>query len=129
LNYLNARRDEAHKMHGIIRAIENSITFKNSKGKRKFVAPMPDFRNKAKNHIESILVSFKAKNKVVTWNVNKTQKKGEEKYNVKRQLTPRGQLHKETIYGKAKILNPKPVKLSSNFLYDQVELIVNRKQK
>jgi CRISPR-associated endonuclease Csn1 len=51
------------------------------------------------------LVSFKAKNKVVTRNVNNA--KGDHKNRM--QLTPRGQLHKETVYGKIKRPLNKPI--------------------
>lgn len=46
------------------------------------------------------MISIKAKNKVITDNVNKTKKKGG--VNKKVQQTPRGQLHLETIYGSGK---------------------------
>lgn len=60
--------------------------------------PLNEFRAEAKRHLENILVSIKAKNKVVTRNVNVT-KNGKGGTNKKIQLTPRGQLHNETIYG------------------------------
>lgn len=64
------------------------------------VAPMPleVFRAEAKRHLDCILVSIKAKNKVVTNNVNKTRSK-KRGGNTKLQQTPRGQLHLETVYG------------------------------
>ncbi|MDR0971975.1 MAG: type II CRISPR RNA-guided endonuclease Cas9 [Bacteroidales bacterium] len=64
----------------------------------KVILPMENFRNEAKKHLENILISIKAKNKVVTKNKNITKKK-EGKHQIT-QLTPRGQLHNETIYGK-----------------------------
>ena len=94
LNNLNARSDKAGSIYGI----EQKETYKDAEGKRKFKAPLKNFREKAKEQLENVLVSFKAKNKVVTKNKNKTSVKGGEK--VKIELTPRGQLHKETVYGK-----------------------------
>ena len=74
-------------------AIRNQY-FENGKAK----SPMPDeFRAEAKRQLENILISIKAKNKVVTHNINITKKKGGN--NKKTQQTPRGQLHLETIFG------------------------------
>ena len=127
INNLNARRDTTQDNHPIIKNIANQITEVNSKSKRVFKAPMSSFRESAKEHIEAILVSFKNKNKVVTKNINVTKtKKGE---NRKIQLTPRGQLHKETIYGKSKRPMDKPVKINSRFSIAQASLIINQKEK
>lgn len=94
LNNLNARSDKAGSIYGI----EQNETYKDAEEKRKFKAPLLHFREEAKKHLESILVSFKSKNKVVTKNKNITKVNG--KTNTKIELTPRGQLHKETVYGK-----------------------------
>ena len=96
LNNLNARSDRAGSIYGI----EQKETYKDVEGKRKFKAPLKNFREEAKEHLESVLVSIKAKNKVVTKNKNKIKVKGGEK--IKVELTPRGQLHDQTVYG----LNP-----------------------
>lgn len=89
-------------------AIKNKY-FENGKA----IPPMllDEFRTEAKKHLENTLISIKAKNKVVTTNVNKAKNKkiteivkdGETKI-VKGQVvsTPRGQLHNETIYGSQK---------------------------
>ena len=127
LNHLNARKDEDHKNHSNIIAIEKKITESKS-GKRTFVAPMKNFRFEAKSHIESILISFKNKNKVVTNNINKTKKKGT-KFNSKIQLTPRGQLHNETVYGKIKLPQNKPIKLSKRFTLSQAKNIVDKQKR
>ncbi|MCX2679006.1 type II CRISPR RNA-guided endonuclease Cas9 [Galbibacter sp. EGI 63066] len=129
LNHLNARKDESHKRHSNIIAIEKTITAKNGNGKRKFVAPLPDFRSKAKEHIESILISFKNKNKVVTNNINKTKRKGKDKNNKKVQLTPRGQLHKETVYGKIKQPLIKPTKINKRFTLEEAKLIIDKEKR
>lgn len=128
LNHLNARRDETHKEHSNIVAIEKVITTKNGNGKRKFVAPLPSFRSKAKEHIESILISFKNKNKVMTQNINKTKQK-DKKCLAKVQLTPRGQLHKETVYGKIKQPMAKPIKINKRFSIQKAESIIGREER
>ena len=80
------------------------------------IAPMPlaVFRAEAKKHLDCILVSVKAKNKVVTNNVNKTKSKNRGG-NTKIQLTPRGQLHLETIYGSHREYVTKEEKVGAAF--------------
>lgn len=100
LNFLNARKNETHKEHKNIigiETIETEIKIDDEGNKRRvFKLPIPHFRQIAKAHLENVLVSHKAKNKVVTKNKNKIAGKD----NPQVTLTPRGQLHKETIYGK-----------------------------
>lgn len=83
-------------------AIEHKELYRDRNGKLRFNPPMPldVFRAEAKRQLENILVSIKAKNKVVTQNVNISKKKNGN--NKKIQLTPRGQLHNESIYGSYK---------------------------
>lgn len=107
LNFLNARKNESHKLHGNIIAIELKETYKDDKGKRLFKSPMPHFRTEAKKHLENVLISFKAKNKVVTRNKNKIR--GSSKVQIT--LTPRGQMHKETVYGKIQKYATKEIKI------------------
>lgn len=95
LNNLNARSNKG----GSIYAIENKELHRDKSNSLRFNAPIPinEFRAEAKRHLNSILVSIKAKNKVTTLNINKIKTKhGIIK---KVQLTPRGPLHNETIYG------------------------------
>ncbi|TCI94912.1 type II CRISPR RNA-guided endonuclease Cas9 [Tenacibaculum sp. M341] len=121
-NFLNARKNEQHRFYAEIIGIEKKI----KKG-QKFIAPIPNFRSEAQKHIQNVLVSFKNKNKVVTKNSNiyKTSKGLQQKV----QLTPRGQLHNETIYGKAKRLMSTPTKLGKNFTIAKANLIANKHQK
>ena len=79
------------------------------------VPPMPlgQFRVEAKSHLENLLVSIKATNKVVTTNVNCIRKKGG--ISEKHQQTPRGQLHLETIYGSHKQYVTKMEKVNASF--------------
>lgn len=113
LNNLNARRDESNKKHASIFGIEQKETYKDADNKRKFKAPLPYFREEAKKHLENTLISFKAKNKVVTKNKNITKVNG--KTITKIELTPRGQLHKETVYGKLQQYNTKEEKINAKF--------------
>src|SRR5690606_28612655 len=57
LNYLNARTDEKHKLHSNIVAIQEKETElqidKNGQRKRVFKEPIPNFRQIAKEHLES----------------------------------------------------------------------------
>ena len=63
LNNMNARSDKS----GSIYAIEKNELYRD-KGRLKFCPPIPLdlFRAEAKRHLDNILVSIKAKNKVVT---------------------------------------------------------------
>lgn len=143
LNNLNARRHDTSE--GISNsnrrsAIETSrlkITSKDALGieeketkkvcddngnyKRVFKEPIPKFRQIAKQYLESVLVSHKAKNKVVTRNINKI--KGSDKVQIA--LTPRGQMHKETVYGKIKQYAFKEEKVSAKFDEATIALVSN----
>lgn len=111
LNNLNARSDKSGSIYGI----EAKELYRDDKGKLKFKPPIPldDFRAEAKKHLENILISIKAKNKVTTININTTDKKGGT--NKKRQLTPRGQLHLETVYGSIQQYATKEEKIGAGF--------------
>lgn len=128
LNYLNARKNETHKQHKIISNIQDLITVviekENGKKSRKFKLPIKNFRSEAKKHLEEVLISHKAKNKVVTRNINKIKKSGG--VIAKTELTPRGQLHKETIYGSAKFLKTKEEKVSAKFDVEVINQVQNK---
>lgn len=112
LNYMNARKDENNKWHPVVSKIEKLELYNDKNGKLRFKPPIAidDFRAAAKKQLENILISFKANNKVVTKNKNVYKvKKGVE---TKIELTPRGQLHQETLYG-------------SNLRYETVEVKIN----
>ncbi len=111
LNNMNAKSEKGGEIYGI----EKKYTYRNGEGGRKFKKPFKNIREEAKNHLAAILISHKAKNKVVTLNKNKIKIKGKDKYKVKTELTPRGQLHKETIYGKSNYYEVKEEKISSKF--------------
>ncbi len=127
LNYLNARYNETHKEHRNIKGIEEKETHweQDDKGnkKRVFNLPIPQFRTLAKGHLENVLVSHKAKNKVVTKNKNKTKSKNGDK--VKTELTPRGQLHKETVYGRYQYYVNKEEKVGTKFDEATIQKVSN----
>lgn len=112
LNNLNAKAKNDKKGKGIF-AIEKKITENYENENRRFISPIRNFRQEAKNHLENVLISCKAKNKVVTKNKNKTKSAKGDK--VKQQLTPRGQLHKETVYGKIQQYVIKEEKINAKF--------------
>lgn len=109
-NNKNAAWMPASKEHANIIGIKARY-FENGKA----LAPMPlaQFRAEAKRHLENLLVSIKAKNKVITSNVNRTKKKNGE--NRKLQQTPRGQLHLETVYGSHRQYATKMEKVNATF--------------
>lgn len=111
----------------VVMFIERNRMERDSKGKLRFIPPMPlkEFRNEAKARLSEILVSIKSSGKVVTKNVNKTRKKGG--CNKRVQLTPRGQLHNETIYGR--ILQPvyKEEKVGPAFGYEKIATVVGKR--
>lgn len=122
LNNMNARSDKS----GSIYAIEKNELYRD-KGKLKFCPPIPldVFRAETKRHLDNILVSIKAKNKVVTRNLNVTKIRNGK--NKKMQLTPRGQLHNETIYGKIKQYVTKEEKVNASFTEDKIATVANQK--
>lgn len=82
--------------------IQNGQMYRDNSGKLRFYPPMPldEFRREAMHQLDEVLVSIKAKNKVVTRNENVTKNRGSEPKRM-HQLTPRGQMHKESVYGKS----------------------------
>ena len=123
LNNLNARTNTDKKGNSII-GIENKYLRRDKNNKLRFIEPMPNFRREAKKQLESILISYKAKNKVVTNNKNITKRNGGT--NQKIQLTPRGQLHKETIYGKLQQYVTKEEKVNANFTKEYIAKVAKK---
>lgn len=123
LNNLNARSDK----NSVIYAIENKELERDKNNKLRFKAPIENFREEAKKQLESVLVSIKAKNKVVTRNINKSKKNGG--VNKKIQLTPRGQLHLETIYGKSLRYSTKIEKVGSAFTAEYIANVAKKSER
>ncbi|MDD4747482.1 MAG: type II CRISPR RNA-guided endonuclease Cas9, partial [Salinivirgaceae bacterium] len=122
LNNMNARSNKAGSIYGI----EQKNLYRDDKGKLKFKPPMPldEFRAEAKKHLENTLISIKAKNKVTTININTTKKK--EGVHKKAQLTPRGQLHQETIYGSSMQYVTKLEKVNASFTVEQIQKVAKK---
>ncbi|MCQ2271654.1 MAG: type II CRISPR RNA-guided endonuclease Cas9 [Bacteroidales bacterium] len=110
----------------VVRAIEQKELYRDKDHKLRFIPPMPldVFRAEAKKHLENTLVSIKAKNKVVTKNTNKTKKKSG--YGKSVQLTPRGQLHLETVYGSMKQYATKLEKVNASFTEEKIQTVANK---
>lgn len=107
------KEDRSSAIYGI----EKKELYRDNHGKLRFKSPMPleEFRAEAKKQLDNTLVSIKAKNKVVTQNVNVSKNKVGN--NKKIQLTPRGQLHLETVYGSMKKTVVKGNKTSFETVY------------
>lgn len=108
----------------VVMAIEQTQLYRDG-GKLRFLPPVPldEFRREARRHLENILVSIKSKNKVVTRNVNITKCKGGVKKKV--QLTPRGQLHNETVYGQIQRYVTKLEKVGSAFTAEKIAKVAS----
>jgi len=120
LNNLNARSDKAGSIYGI----ESKELYRDDHGKLRFKMPIDNFRQEAKKHLENTLVSIKAKNKVATININVTKKQNG--VTKKIQLTPRGQLHLETVYGSIKQYVTKEEKINASFTKDTIEKVAKK---
>jgi len=95
--------------------------------KRVFIPPIPlkDFRDECKEALSGILVSFKAKNKVATKNVNITKAAGNAK-NKTIALTPRGQLHKEQMYGRRLYYVTKEVAIGGKMTEEIISTVASK---
>jgi CRISPR-associated endonuclease Csn1 len=126
LNNLNARGKDDKKGKEIY-GIESKYLEKDKNGRLRFKKPMSNFREDAKNHLSSILVSYKAKNKVVTQNKNKIKIKG--RVLEKIQLTPRGQLHNESVYGKLQQYVTKEEKIGAHFTEEYINKVAKKQHR
>lgn len=108
-----------------IYAIEKKYLHRDKNGKLRFNPPIPlnEFRAEAKKHLENILISIKAKNKVVTQNTNITKKLSGK--NKKTQLTPRGQLHLDTVYGSYQKPIIKEEQINGSFDESKIKTVTN----
>ena len=125
LNNLNARSDKSSSVYGI----EQKELHRSSDGHLLFNPPMPlgEFRAEARRHLSDILVSIKAKNKVVTRNVNTSKTKGG--VNKKVELTPRGMLHKETVYGRSHEYVTKIEKVGASMTLELIRTVANARER
>lgn len=123
LNNMNAGSNKDLRINGI----KEKYTYRDSEGGRKFKKPFEEIREEVKKYLSSLLVSHKAKNKVVTLNKNKIKIKGKGNYKTKTELTPRGQLHKETIYGKSYYPEVKEEKVNASFTKEKISMVTKPK--
>ena len=122
LNNMNARMDKTSEIY----AIEHKELERNSNGKLRFkspIYPVTQFRQEAMKHLQMILVSIKAKNKVMTANVNKTKIRGG--FKKRQQLTPRGQLHLETVYASRRLISYEEKSVGGTFTQDVIASVVS----
>lgn len=96
-----------------VMGIEANELHRDKDGKLRFNLPIPNFRQEAKEHLENIIISHKAKNKVITKNKNKINTKNGKLTKI--ELTPRGQLHKETVYGQYQFYQTKEERIGTKF--------------
>ena len=118
LNYLSAHEDD---LQAEVMALRSKLI---NKKNGRFIPPMPldEFRKSALEHMEGILVSIKAKNKVATPNVNRVHGS-----NVRQvTLTPRGQLHNETFYGMRQRYVTKIEKVNGTFDAAKIALVARQ---
>lgn len=90
--------------------------------------PLSELRLEAKKHLGNILVSIKAKNKVATQNINKVRTKNRGTIS-KVQLTPRGQLHLETVYGSHLEYVTREEKVNASFTEDKIMTVCSQRYK
>ncbi|MCC5935837.1 MAG: type II CRISPR RNA-guided endonuclease Cas9 [Lunatimonas sp.] len=125
LNNLNAKGLNGKKGTEIF-AIEQKY-LKRENGKLCFIPPIENIRVEAKKHLSKILISYKAKNIVVTINRNKTKKRAG--FNEQIALTPRGQLHKETVYGKSFHYSTKFEKVGASFDAEKINTVAKKEER
>lgn len=124
LNNLNARDDKSGEIYGI----ERKELERDAHGKLRFKLPFKNFREEAKIALENILISIKSKNKVVTKNTNKTKSRNGGT-NKRTQLTPRGQLHLETIHGSIQRYATYEEKVGSSFNAEKIAKVANKRER
>lgn len=145
LNNLNARRPDLHtkedfadidtlnldsipfeQRSAIVYAIQHKEMEKDHHGKLRFRVPfgtIDQFRAEAKRQLEAVIVSHKAKNKVGTLNANATRTKHGKRRRI--QVTPRGQLHNETLYGSIQRYATKEEKVGASFDEAKIQTVAN----
>ncbi len=96
----------------------------NKKGSLKFNPPYENFKTEVKKTLNNILISFKQNNKAVTKNINKIKAKNKKEGKNYNQitLTPRGRLHKETVYGSVSVNMIKLKKLKIGITFDKQQI-------
>ncbi|MDE6264796.1 MAG: type II CRISPR RNA-guided endonuclease Cas9 [Paramuribaculum sp.] len=119
LNNLNARSDKS----GIIYSIQQKFMHRDKNGNLRFTPPMPadKLRTEVKEKLNSVLISTKAKNKVVTTNTATTKSSAGERKS--KYLTPRTQLHNETVYSRSYYYKTSEVKVDGNMNAEMINKV------
>lgn len=122
LNNLNAKSD---KDSAFFQLFQKETIAKGNK--RIFIPPIPldTLRSEVKKALESTLVSIKAKNKVVTSNLNKTRTKNGYQRSIER--TPRGPLHKEQVYGQRTRYETYEVMVNAKMTEDVISRVASKR--
>ncbi len=117
-NNVNARYDKGSEAYRIEQKYFSE---------RKVIPPIPvdEFRAEAKKHLDEVLVSIKAKNKVVTKNTNVIKIKKREC--PQSQLTPRGQLHLETVFGSNRVPVVREIRVGGTLNEEIIRLVTKPK--
>lgn len=125
LNNLNAISNKESSIYGIEAKYTEIVG--SHRIFRAPIQPVSAMRSEVKRELESILVSIKSKNKVATRNINKTKTKYGS--NSKECLTPRGMLHKESIYGKRRSYETYDVAIGPKMTYQQALCIAKENER
>lgn len=125
IQYLNTLSAKSEKI-GILNQLQNNHLEKVD-GKWRFKLPKENLRQEFKSVLGNILVSQKAKNKVVTKNINHIKRKND--IYSKIQLTPRGQLHKETVYCKKLQYETNFAKINASLNEELIKRVANQKER
>lgn len=83
-----------------------------------YYAPIENFKDEAKKHLENIFISIKKSSKVLSKNINHPKKA-----KAQTTWTPRGRIHEDTIMGKVKRISEKKIKLNEKFI--EIRNVVN----
>lgn len=120
LNTLNSSITREN-MLALVKGEESGWQAKRSLLEQTVYTERPFTTQEVKEAVNKILISQKAGKKVATLGKNEVNGK------VQKTLTPRGYLHKETVYGKIRRYSDKKIPLNSRFA--QVDAIVNEQEK
>lgn len=83
-----------------------------------YYAPIENFKDEAKKHLENIFVSIKKSSKVLSKTINHPKKSDPQIT-----WTPRGRIHEDTVMGKVKRIAEKKVKINEKFT--EIQNVVN----
>ncbi len=118
------------QLNNLNKEYEERISIK--KSAQSFKPLWEDFRNDAQKAIENILISFRSKQRIATKNINTHYTKDKDgKRTIHKQtiLTPRGQLHKEKVYGETKLQNKDKTPLDTKFKLETLKYMQHPHEK